>query len=283
MAEIWKGEPVADALTARTAEKTAALRARGVIPTLAVLRVGERADDLAYERAAMKRCAAAGVDVRSLTLPADTATAVLLEAIHRLNADSAVHGVLMFRPLPKQLDEKAACAALAPEKDVDGVTAASMAAVYAGGGAGFPPCTARACVELLKFYGVPLAGARVAVVGRSLVVGRPAAMLLLHENATVTLCHTKTADLSAVTREADIVVAAAGKAGAVTGAHLRRGQIVVDVGVNAAPGGGLCGDVRFDEAAAVVRVLTPVPGGVGAVTTAVLAAQTAQAAERAAG
>lgn len=282
MAEIWKGAPAAAALTERTAEKTAALRARGIVPTLAILRVGERADDLAYERGAMKRCSAAGVDVCSLRLPADTTTAALLESIRRLNADGGVHGVLMFRPLPKHLDEKAACAALAPEKDVDGVTAASMATVYSGAGAGYPPCTARACVELLKYYGVTLAGARVAVVGRSLVVGRPAALLLLRENATVTLCHTKTADLPAATRAADIVIAAAGKAGAVTGAHLCPGQIVVDVGVNAAPDGGLCGDVLFDEAAAIVRAVTPVPGGVGAVTTAVLAAQTADAAERAA-
>ena len=277
---LLKGAPAAKALTEKAREESDALRARGVTPTLAIVRVGARDDDLAYERAALKRCEQCGVDARCVALPEDAAQAELTDALAKLNADEGVHGILLLRPLPPQMDEAAVCALVAPEKDVDGVTAASMAAVYALGGTGFAPCTAEACVALLKHYEIPLAGRRVVVVGRSLVIGRPASLLLLRENATVTVAHSRSEELPALCREADVLVVAAGKPGLIGAEHLRAGQTVVDVGIHAAPDGSLRGDVRFDEAERIVDALTPVPGGVGAVTTAVLCAHAIQAAKK---
>jgi methylenetetrahydrofolate dehydrogenase (NADP+)/methenyltetrahydrofolate cyclohydrolase len=284
MAEILKGAPAAAALDEKTAEKTAALRAKGIVPTLAILRVGGREDDVAYERGAMKRCAKLGIEVRSVVLPADARQEELMARIDDLNRDRAVSGVLMFRPLPKHLDEKAACAALSPAKDVDGITAGSMAGVFMGTGEGYPPCTAQSCMEILKYYGVEVCGKRAAVIGRSLVIGRPVAMLLMHADATVTICHTKTKDMPSVVRGADIVVAAAGRAEAITADYFTGSQTVLDVGINWSEAkGALVGDVDFDAAVPAVSAITPVPGGVGSVTTAVLAAHVAEAAGKAAG
>ena len=282
MATLLRGAPVAEALTARTAEKAASLVARGITPTLAILRVGERPEDLSYERGAAKRCAAAGVAVKSVVLPTDVSQAELLEAVRQLNGDAAVHGILMMRPLPAPLDDEAARRAIAPAKDVDGVTDGSLAGVFTGSGEGFAPCTAQAVAELLKFYNVPLQGARAVVAGRSLVVGRPAAMLLMAAGATVTLCHSGTKDLATETSRGDIVVAAIGRMGFFGRSHFAPGATVVDVGIHADPDTGkLRGDVRFDEAEPVVGAITPVPGGLGAVTTAVLVSHVAEAAEKA--
>ena len=267
MAELLKGAPVARALTETLCAESDALRARDVTPTLAILRVGERDGDLAYERGAIKRCEQCGVAVRQVILPEDVTQDSLLAQLATLNADSTVHGILPLRPLPF---DTAACAAIVPQKDVDGVASASMAALYAGAGTGFAPCTAEACLTLLKHYNIPLAGKRAVVVGRSLVIGKPVAQLLLAENATVTTAHRRTADLPAVCREADILVVAAGSAGLISAKHVREDQVIIDVGIHANPGGTLCGDVRFDEVAPIVRAITPVPGGVGPVTTAVL-------------
>ena len=281
MAEILKGAPVANALTERLKESVNALRARGVTPTLAILRVGERADDLAYERGAMKRCDKIGIAVSSVTLPADVKQGALMAQIARLNSDSAINGVLMFRPLPPQLDEVAACEALLPAKDLDGITSGSAAALYSGAGAGFAPCTAEAVVALLKHYGVEIFGKNVAVVGRSLVIGRPVSMLLLGENATVTMCHSRTRYLAGVTRRADIVVAAMGKAEMLGAEYFTPGQTVIDVGINYSEAKGkLVGDVDFDAVEPIVAAITPVPAGVGSVTTAVLASHVVRAAER---
>ena len=280
MAEVWKGAPVAQALTERLILRAQALAARGVIPTLAILRVGERPEDLSYERGALKRCEKVGIAVKQFNLPADATQEALMETIRRINDDPAIHGCLMFRPLPGHMDEKAACAALAPAKDVDGITAGSLAAVFAGAGEGYPPCTAQACMEILAYYGCDLTGKRVTVVGRSLVVGRPLAMLLLHKNATVTLCHTRTADLAAECRRGEVLVAAAGKARVIGADHLSPGQLVLDVGINVDETGNLVGDVDFAAADAVAGAVTPVPGGVGAVTTSVLAAHVIDAAEK---
>lgn len=280
MSELLKGAPVAAALAERAAERASALVARGVTPTLAIVRVGERADDLSYERGALKRCERVGVSVRRFAFPEGVRQEELLAVIERINADASIHGCLIFRPLPAPLDEAAVCAALAPEKDVDGVTAGSLYGVFAGRPTGFPPCTAEAVLAVLDHYGVPLEGARATVVGRSLVIGRPVAMMLLARNATVTMCHTRTADLAAECRRADVVVAAAGRAGAVGASCLAEDQVVVDVGINWDEGEqSLVGDVD-PSARDVVRALTPVPGGVGAVTTAVLAAHVVDAAER---
>ena len=281
MAEHWKGAPVAQALTERLAARADQLKVQGIVPTLAIVRVGERPEDLSYERGALKRCEKVGIRVRQFTLPKESSHEDLLEVIRQINADREIHGCLLFRPLPPQMDEEAICAALDPAKDVDGITAGSLASVFAGSGAGYPPCTAQACMEILNYYGCDLTGKRAVVVGRSLVVGKPLAMLLLGKNATVTLCHTRTADLAAECRRAEVLIAAAGRANMIGRDHLSPGQLVLDVGINVDEEGNLVGDVDFAAADAIVGAVTPVPGGVGAVTTSVLAAHVLQAAEQA--
>ena len=281
MAEHWKGDPVAQALTERLAARADQLKVQGIVPTLAIVRVGERPEDLSYERGALKRCEKVGIRVRQFALPKESSHGDLLEVIRQINADREIHGCLLFRPLPPQMDEEAICAALDPAKDVDGITAGSLASVFAGSGAGYPPCTAQACMEILNYYGCDLTGKRAVVVGRSLVVGKPLAMLLLGQNATVTLCHTRTADLAAECRRAEVLIAAAGRASMIGRDHLSPGQLVLDVGINVDEEGNLVGDVDFAAADAIVGAVTPVPGGVGAVTTSVLAAHVLQAAEQA--
>lgn len=281
MADLLKGAPVAAAITEDVAARAAALLAQGVTPTLAVVRVGEREDDLSYERAALRRCGKAGIAVKRFALPADCSQSDLMAVVAGVNADEGVHGCLMFRPLPSTLDEDAACEAIDPAKDVDGVTRESLATLISGQGAGFAPCTAEAVLALLDHYGVELEGARATVVGRSLVIGKPVAMMLQRRHATVTMCHTRTRDLAAECRRADVLVAAAGHAGAVAAEGISPGQVVVDVGINWDGGAGkLVGDVDFAAAEQVAAAVTPVPGGVGAVTTAVLARHVVEAAER---
>ena len=282
MAQLMKGAPVAAAMTEQMVARTERLKQAGVTPTLCILRLGERPGNLVYERSAMKRCGKVGIDVREIVLPEGCTCERLLETIEQVNRDGAIHGLLMMRPLPVREDEDAARALLAPEKDVDGITAIAQSKVFTGAGAGYPPCTAQAVIEILDHYGVELAGRRAAVIGRSLVVGRPVAMMLMARDTTVTLCHTRTEDLPEICRQADILVSAAGRAGLVTGAFTRPGQVIVDVGINVRAG-KLCGDVDFAAAEPLVGAITPVPGGVGAVTTAVLAAHVVQAAEKAAG
>ena len=280
MAQLLKGLPVANALTDILVERVAALNAKNITPTLAILRVGERGDDISYETGAMKRCAKVGIAVRQFLLNADCTREELLDAIRTINEDSSIHGCLMFRPLPDKAMEEAACALLAPEKDVDCMTSGSLATVFTGKGAGYPPCTAQACIELLDHYEIPLQGKRVAVIGRSLVIGKPVSMMLQARNATVTMCHTKTVNMAETCRDAEILVVAAGKAGVVDGSFAAPGQIVVDVGINVNAEGKLCGDVKFEDVEPVVEAITPVPGGVGSVTTAVLAKHVIEAAEK---
>ena len=281
MAEILKGAPAASALDEKTAAAVADCREHGVIPALAILRVGERPDDLSYERGALKRCEKLGIRTVQAILPAEAAPEMFFEKLEELNRDPQVHGILMFRPLPKSIDEEKARAMLAPEKDVDGCTDGSLAGVFTNTKAGFPPCTAQAAMEILHYYGYSPAGKKAAVIGRSLVIGRPVAMMLMHENATVTICHTKTPDVPAIVREADIVIAASGQMESVTAGYLREGQVVIDVGIGwNEKKNKLCGDVLFEEAETKVAAITPVPGGVGSVTTSVLASHVAEAAKR---
>lgn len=280
MAQLLKGKEVSDALTARLTAEVDGLQEQGIYPCLAILRVGERGDDISYEKGAMKRCEAAGVLVQNYNHPETVSQEKLMETIHQINEDSGIHGLLLFRPLPSHLDEKAIMEALNPAKDVDGVTPASMAGVYAGSGVGFSPCTPRACMEILDHYGIDVTGKKVVVIGRSLVVGKPAAMMVMKKNGTVTICHTKTQHMEEITKEADILIVAAGKPEAIGKEFVREGQIVLDVGIHLREDGSLCGDVNFPEVEPVVAAITPVPGGVGTVTTGVLVLQVVEAAAR---
>ncbi len=281
MSMLLRGAPAAAALNEKTAQLVSGLREKGVVPTLAIVRLGAREDDLSYERAAAKRCAAAGIETRCVSFSENVSGGALEETLLGLSADTSVHGILLLRPLPPALDEARILRAIAPEKDVDGATEGSLAAVYAGTDGGFPPCTAQAVTELLEFYQIPVEGKHAVVLGRSLVVGRPAAMLLLRRGATVTLCHSKTENAAQIARGADILVAAAGRRESVGAAYFHAGQTVIDVGIHYnEKTQNLCGDVAFAEAESIVRAVTPVPGGVGALTTAVLAAHTAKAAAR---
>ena len=280
MAEALKGAPVAAALAERCAADVEMCKAQGIEPCLAILRVGERDDDLSYERGATKRCNAVGVAVKNVVLPADVDQDTMMATIQDLNQDVNVHGILMFRPLPKQLDEAACCEALAATKDVDAATTASLAHVFTGKGAGYAPCTAQACMEILAYYGIDPKGKRAAVIGRSLVIGKPVSMMLMAANATVTTCHTKTVDMPSITREADIVVVAAGRMETIGAEYFKADQTVIDVGIGwNEEKGKLCGDVKFDEVEPIVGAITPVPGGVGSVTTAVLVSHVVEAAK----
>ena len=220
-------------------------------------------------------------NVNVYELAADCTQVELEETINFLNNDSEINGILMFRPLPKTLSEARIKEIINPSKDVDSMGTASLAGVFAGDKNAFPPCTAQAVVEILKFYGIELKGKKVTVVGRSLVIGKPVSMLLLSENATVTICHTKTADLKAECKAADIIVACAGVAKMLTSDYVREDQIVIDVGMNVDENGKLCGDVDFEEVSKIVDAITPVPRGVGSVTTSVLLKHTVLSADRA--
>lgn len=280
MAELLKGADVVNALGEKMSGEINALKEKGVSPTLAILRVGERDDDISYEKTAVNRCAKVGVETKSVVLPVDVTQDKLMESVESLNNDPGIHGVLIFRPLPKHLDEAAVCAALKPEKDVDGITEGSLAGVFAGTGKGFPPCTAQACVEILDYYGIDCKGKRVVIIGRSLVVGKPAAIMLMGKHATVTVCHTRTVDVASVARNAEILIVAAGKMESVTKEYFSPGQVVIDVGIHwSDEKNKLVGDVVFDEADPIVASITPVPGGVGTVTTSVLVSHVVEAAK----
>lgn len=283
MARQLLGKEVNEKLNARILARCEALKAGGVSPTLAIVRCGQRPDDLSYEKGAVKRAEALGVAVEKFLLPEDVSREELLSTIDTINANDAIHGVLMFRPLPKHLkaDQDEICNRLDPRKDVDGMTNGSNAGVFMGKELGFAPCTPAACMEILDHYGIDCTGKKAVVLGRSLVVGKPAAMMLLGKNATVTICHTKTRDVAAVAREADILVSAAGVLKSLTKDYVRPGQVVIDVSINWDEAkGGIAGDAVYDEVEPIVEAITPVPGGVGAVTTSVLIGHVVEAAER---
>lgn len=272
--EELRGAPVARAIMDKTAGEITRLAQAGITPKLAVFRVGSREDDIAYERSIIKRFSAAGAAVEVMALSEDATQEELEAVVRRAADDESVHGILVFSPLPKKFNAVRIRMLIPAEKDVDGMTDASLAGVFRGDKNAFAPCTAQAVVEILRYYGMEnLAGKRVTVVGRSTVVGKPLAMLLLGMNATVTVCHTKTADTAAECRRADVVIACAGQARMVTDEYMSAGQIIIDVGINA-DGDGICGDVDYAAAQSIVAAATPVPGGVGAVTTAVLLSHT---------
>ena len=289
MAKILSGKEVSDALNAKLIERSAALKEKGVNPPLAIVRVGENPSDLSYEKGATKRAEVVGINIVNFVLNADCTKEELLAVIDQINADDSIHGVLMFRPLPKHLkaDQDEICNRLAPKKDVDSMTHMSNAGVFEGQDLGYAPCTPAACMEILDYYGIDCKGKNAVVIGRSLVVGKPAAMMLMAKNATVTICHTKTVNTAEVCRNADIIVSAAGVLNSLTKDYVREGQIVIDVSMNWNPEkitskgkGGMSGDAIFDEVEPIVEAITPVPGGVGAVTTSVLMKHVVEAAEK---
>ena len=280
MAKQLLGKEVNASLNERIKAQVAELQAKGVNPTLGIIRVGENPSDISYEKGATKRCETLGVACEKILLPEDVSQEELLAVIEKVNKDDRIHGVLLFRPLPKHLNQAVIENALDPAKDVDCMTDGSMSGVFTGKKVGFPPCTPQACMEILDHYGIDCTGKKAVVIGRSLVVGKPAAMMLIKKNATVTVCHTRTVDMPSVTREADIIIVAAGRAGVVGADYVKPGQIVIDVGINMNDEGKLCGDVDYAAVEPIVDAITPVPGGVGSVTTSVLVGHVVEAAAR---
>ena len=290
MAKQLLGKEVNEALVATLQARTAALQEKGVKACLGIIRLGENPSDLSYEKGATKRAEEVGVAVKNYILPETATKEEVLAVIDEVNADASVHGVLMFRPLPKHLkaDQDEICNRLAPKKDVDSMTHMSNAGVFEGQDLGYAPCTPAACMEILDHYGIDCKGKNAVVIGRSLVVGKPAAMMLMGKNATVTVCHTKTVDTAAICRKADIIISAAGVLNSLTKDFVSEGQIVIDVSMNWNPEkitskgkGGMSGDAVFAEVEPIVGAITPVPGGVGAVTTTVLMKHVVEAAEKA--
>ena len=290
MAKQLLGKEVTAAMNERLQARVAALKEKGVTPKLAIVRCGANPSDLSYEKGAESRAALIGVEVEKFLLPEDVTKEALLAQIDAINADDSIHVCLMFRLLPKHLkaDQDEICNRLAAGKDVDCMTDLSNAGVFTGKKLGFAPCTPQACMEILDYYGIDCKGKTAVVIGRSLVVGKPAAMMLMAKNATVTVCHTKTVDTAAIARQADILVSAAGVLGSLTKDYVRPGQVVIDVSINwdenkpNAKGGkgGIAGDAVYDEVEPIVAAITPVPGGVGSVTTSVLIGHVVEAAER---
>ena len=289
MAKQLLGKEVNAALVAKLQERTAALQAKGIVPTLGIVRLGENPSDLSYEKGATKRAEEVGVAVKNFVLPENATKEEVLAVIDQVNADASIHGVLMFRPLPKHLknDQDEICNRLDPKKDVDSMTHMSNAGVFEGQDLGYAPCTPAACMEILDYYGIDCKGKNAVVIGRSLVVGKPAAMMLMAKNATITVCHTRSVNVPEICKNADIIVTAAGVLGSLTKDYVREGQIVIDVSMNWNPEkitskgkGGMSGDCVFEEVEPIVEAITPVPGGVGAVTTTVLMKHVVEAAEK---
>ena len=278
MSIMMKGSEVAAAMKEELLREVEKLAQKGIVPELGIVRVGARPDDLAYERGAIKRMGTVGIRCKIIELPESIGQAEFEREFSAVDNDPDVHGILLFRPLPKQLDEESVKNIINPKKDIDCMSPINIAKVFSGDASGFAPCTAQAVMEVLAHYGIDVGGKRVTVVGRSMVVGRPLSMLLLKKNATVTICHTKTRDLEETCRNAEILVAAAGKAAMITADFVSENSVVIDVGINVGSDGKLCGDVDFDAVAPRVAYITPVPGGVGTVTSSVLAEHVVRAA-----
>lgn len=274
--EVLKGAVVSAKIKEQVAEEL--LKLDGYIPTLAIIRVGENPDDMSYEKGAIKKMDNFGLKTASYVFSKDISDEDFKAEFKKINEDANIDGILLLRPLPKQINEKDIEKIIDPKKDLDGICPENIAKVFAGDTTGFAPCTAEAVIECLKAFEIPIQGKKVTIVGRSMVVGKPLSMLFVKENATVTICHTKTKDLKAECRAAEILVACAGKAKMLDKEYVSDGAVVIDVGINVDENGKLCGDVDFDTLEGVASMATPVPGGLGAITTAVLAKHLVKAA-----
>ena len=275
-----KGSDVVNAMKTEMLAEIEELKGKGINPCLAIVRVGARADDLAYERGAIKRCEGLGIQCIVREYPESIPQDDLIDKIEQINKDSDIHGILLFRPLPKHIDENVIKYVISSSKDVDCLNPVNVAKVFEGDETGFSPCTPEAVMEMLKYNNVDVSGKRVVVIGRSLVVGKPLSMLLLKKNATVTICHTRTKNIEETCRSAEILIAAAGKARMVTKDFVSPGQVIVDVGINMDSENNLCGDVDYESVEKIAAMITPVPGGVGTVTTSVLARHVVKAAKQ---
>lgn len=281
MAILLKGKPVADKINNELVKEVDNLKKYNVTPALMIIRVGNRDDDLAYERNIEKRCNSLNIDVYKSILSEDCTQEELEYIVRRANSNSFIHGILLFRPLPKQINEKQICSCIDPLKDIDGITSNSLCDIFTNSQKDYAvPCTAEACLELLSYYGYNLDGSNIVVIGRSLVVGKPLSMMLQNKNATVTMCHSHTNNLEKICQQADIVIAAAGCPALVKTNAVNVNQIIVDVGINWSESAHkIVGDVDFDKVEPIVNAITPVPGGVGAITTAILAKHVVAAAK----
>lgn len=271
-----RGKKVSDGIKEYVSKE---LETLSFVPKLAIVRVGENPDDMSYERGATKKLKSFGLDVASYVFPQDISDEDFKKAFKDINEDDEVTGILLLRPLPHTINEKDIENMIDPKKDLDGISPINIAKVFAGDTTGFSPCTAEAVIEVLKAYDIELTGKRVTVVGRSMVVGKPVSMLLLKENATVTMTHTRTVDLKKTCSDAEIVIAAAGRAKMLNSDYCGQDAVMIDVGINVDENGKLCGDVDYATLDGKASAATPVPGGVGTITTAVLAKHLIQVAK----
>lgn len=271
MSKLLLGKAVADELTSKIVKKVEDLKSNEIFPKLQIIRVGNREDDLSYERGALKRMSKCGIEVDVKELAANISEEEFICELNKSNNDDSVHGILIFRPLPSQLSENIIKNIISPEKDIDCFSPSNVAKITEGDSGGFAPCTPSAVIEILKFYDIDVTGKNIVVIGRSMVVGKPLSLLLLKENATVTICHSRTKDLANIASKADIVVAAIGKAKFIDKSFINEDTILIDVGINIDENGKLCGDVDFLDCENNCSMITPVPKGVGSVTTSVLA------------
>jgi len=280
MAEILKGKVVADKIKERMMEEIKELKEKGKIPTLAIVRLGDNPDDISYENSIIKNCEKVGIETKVFERDTNISTEELISLIEDLNSDNTISGILVFRPLPKHIDEAKVREAVNPSKDVDCMHPLNLAKVFEGDFSGFAPCTPKAAMEILLSNNIDLEGKNVVIVNRSMVLGKPLAMMMLKHNATVTICHSKTKNLQEITRNADIVVTALGKAKFFNRDYFNENSICIDIGVSLDDEGNLSGDINFDEVSQLVSKITPVPGGVGSVTTSILLSHVVEACKR---
>ncbi|WP_446897756.1 bifunctional 5,10-methylenetetrahydrofolate dehydrogenase/5,10-methenyltetrahydrofolate cyclohydrolase [Clostridium sp. LBM24168] len=273
MYRIIKGKPVADDISFKLNFEVDNLKSKNITPKLTIVRVGENGSDSAYQKGAIKRCNNIGIEIEIKRFPQSTSQKDFMNELEKINMDDNVNGIMIFRPLPKHIDENEIKYLIDPKKDVDCFNPVNMSKILENDNLGFAPCTAAAVMEILKYYKIEVQGKRVVVIGRSMVVGKPLSLLLLNANATVTICHSKTEKMKEICSEADILVVCIGKCNMIDSSYIKQGAVVVDVGINVDKDGNLCGDVNTKNCIEKARMITPVPGGVGSVTTSVLAKQ----------
>lgn len=270
MAELLRGKDVASSIKDKIKADIVELAKENKVPTLGIVRLGNNSGDISYERSIIKNCEKLGIEAKVFEKDVDIKTDELVELIEELNNDNKISGILVFRPLPKHIDEELVRKTIDPIKDVDCMNPVNLGKIFEGDMSGVAPCTPKAAMEILKYYEIPLEGKDVVVINRSMVVGKPLAMMLLEENATVTICHSRTQDLQEKTKNADVVVTALGRAKFFDEKYFNEDSVVIDVGVSTDEDGKLSGDVDFDKVSPIVKQITPVPGGVGSVTTSIM-------------